>query len=157
MKKKGNFTVNIALCADAPYPLNDFVQTFLEEKGFTCTLFGALVSQTDVCWAQAARQAAQAVASGACHEGVFLCWSGTGISMAANKTPGIRAALCTDAGTAKAARIWNHANVLALSHRLITNDLAAEILEAWLTTPMDSRAQEAINVLQAMDSSRVSP
>jgi ribose 5-phosphate isomerase B len=149
--------MNIALCADAPYPVNAFIQTFLEEKGHTCILFGAFASNTDVCWAQAGRKAAQAVANGTCQEGVFLCWSGTGISMVANKVSGVRAALCTDTGTAKAARIWNHANVLALSHRLVTNDLATEILEAWLTTPLDQRAEKALEVLQEMDSSKVSP
>lgn len=149
--------MKIALCADAPYPVNAFIQAFLEDKGHICTLFGAFSLNTDVCWAHAGRTAAQAIANGTCEEGIFLCWSGTGISMVANKVPGVRAALCTDAGTAQAARIWNHANVLALSHRLITNDLATEILEAWLATPMDQRAKEAVNVLQEMDASRLSP
>ena len=68
-----------------------------------------------------AEQAALSVARGECDEGIFFCWSGTGISMAANKVAGVRAALCADPGAAHAARIWNHANVLCLSNRTLSD------------------------------------
>ena len=93
--------------------------------------------------AEVARDAACAIARGECDEGVFFCWTGTGISMAANKVPGIRAALCTDAETARGARVWNHANVLALSNRLCSPDLVKEILAAWLETRWDERGDQA--------------
>ena len=64
-----------------------------------------------------------------------MCWTGTGASLAANKVVGIRAALCHDAETAKGARIWNHANVLALSLRATPVPIAREILDAWFSTP----------------------
>jgi ribose 5-phosphate isomerase B len=67
-----------------------------------------------------------------------MCWTGTGASLAANKVPGIRAALCQDAETAKGARIWNHANVLALSLRATPIPIAREILDAWFSTPFST-------------------
>ncbi|MEY4544418.1 MAG: ribose/galactose isomerase [Pseudomonadota bacterium] len=121
----------IAFCSDEPYPVHARVEQELVRRGHQLTKFGALASGKDEPWALCAEQAAREVARGACAEGIFFCWSGTGISMAANKVPGIRAALCTDAGTARAARRWNHANVLCLSNRLLSEDVAKEILEAW--------------------------
>ena len=123
--------MKIALCSDEPYPVHARVEQELIRRGHEVVKFGALASGREEPWALCAEQAARAVASGICAEGVFFCWSGTGISMAANKLPGIRAALCTDAGTARAARKWNHANVLCLSNRLLSEDLSREILEAW--------------------------
>ncbi len=67
-----------------------------------------------------------------------MCWTGTGSSIAANKVPGVRAALCHDAETAKGARIWNHANVLALSLRTTSEALLKEILDAWFETPFSN-------------------
>jgi ribose 5-phosphate isomerase B len=83
-------------------------------------------------WPDAARAVGEAVAAGDADRGVVCCWTGTGVSIAANKVPGIRAALCADAATARGARRWNDANVLALSLRLTTPALAAEVLEAFL-------------------------
>ena len=65
-----------------------------------------------------------------------MCWTGTGASLAANKVAGIRAALCHDAETARGARVWNHANVLALSLRATPVPIAREILDAWFSTPV---------------------
>jgi len=70
-----------------------------------------------------------------CKEGVLFCWTGTGVSIAANKVPGVRAALCADAETARGARLWNHANVLVLSLRATSQAMAQEILDAWFATP----------------------
>jgi ribose 5-phosphate isomerase B len=97
--------------------------------------FGSLKSGREEPWAEVAALAAEAIARGNCDEGVFFCWTGTGISIAANKVPGVRAALCTDPETAQGARVWNHANVLALSNRLLSPDRCREILAAWLDTP----------------------
>ena len=66
---------------------------------------------------------------------MVCCWSGTGASIAANKVPGVRAALCVDAETARMARKYNHANVLALSLRLTSPPMGREILEAFLAEP----------------------
>ncbi|PMP85380.1 MAG: galactose isomerase, partial [Chloroflexus aggregans] len=76
---------------------------------------------------------------------------GTGVSIAANKVPGIRAALCHDAQTAAGARKWNDANVLALSLRLTTPELAREILDAWFATECPPEEQATIDRLRAFD------
>ena len=123
--------MKIAVTTDELYPIHHFVLAWLKQYGHEPILFGALKSNQEESWVKAASEAAQAIKKGKCDEGVFFCWTGTGISLAANKLPGIRAALCTDAETARGARIWNHANVLALSNRLLSQDIAKEILTAW--------------------------
>jgi ribose 5-phosphate isomerase B len=88
-------------------------------------------------WPDVGRSVGEAVASGRADRGVVCCWTGTGVSMAANKVPGVRAALCGDPETTRGARRWNDANVLALSLRLTTDALASELLEAFLGTEAD--------------------
>jgi len=123
--------MRIALCSDEVYPVHEVVAGALAERGHDVERFGALLRGVTTSWALTAEAAALAVADGRCAEGIFFCWSGTGISISANKVAGVRAALCTDPQTARAARLYNHANVLCLSNRLLSEDLAKEILEAW--------------------------
>ena len=85
-------------------------------------------------WAEVGRRVGEAVAGGATDTGVLFCWTGTGASIAANKVAGVRAALCTDAETAAGARRWNDANVLVMSLRLTSPQLAHEMLDAWFAT-----------------------
>src|ERR1700742_4335067 len=108
--------MRIALCSDEPTPVHATVKRWLEERGHEVVPFGSLETGAEAPWATTAERAAQAVASGDCEQGIFFCWTGTGISIAANKRSGIRAALCSAPGQAAAARIWNHANVLCLSN-----------------------------------------
>jgi ribose 5-phosphate isomerase B len=75
---------------------------------------------------------------------VLFCWTGTGASIAANKVPGVRAALCTDAATAAGSRTWNDANVVVMGLRLTSPELAREMLDAWFSTEPDP--QEAANI-----------
>jgi ribose 5-phosphate isomerase B len=91
------------------------------------------------------------VARGDCDHGVFFCWTGTGISIAANKVSGIRAALCSDPGQAAGARVWNHASVLCLSNRTLADDLAKEILTAWFATEPDGRGSTGVADLAAVE------
>ncbi len=144
--------MRIALCSDEPYPVHEVVRADLERRGHTVVAFGSVSTGRDEPWADAAEQAAFAVARGECDEGVFLCWTGTGISIAANKVAGIRAALCADAGTAAGARVWNHANVLCLSNRTLSADMAEEILAAWFETPLGDRGAEGVERLRAVES-----
>jgi len=88
-------------------------------------------------WPDVGRRVGEAVAAGDADRGVVCCWTGTGVSIAANKVPGVRAALCTDAETARGARRWNDANVLALGLRLTTPATAVEMLDAFLGTEPD--------------------
>jgi ribose 5-phosphate isomerase B len=93
------------------------------------------------------------VAEGRADRGVVCCWSGTGASIAANKVPGVRAALCADAETARMARRYNHANVLALSLRATSPPMGREIVEAFLEEPDGSDDFDVRNVaeLRRMD------
>jgi ribose 5-phosphate isomerase B len=88
-------------------------------------------------WPDVGRGVGEAVASGAADRGVVCCWTGTGVSIAANKVAGVRAALCTDRATAEGARKWNDANVLALGLRLTTTTVGDEIVDAFLVTEPD--------------------
>jgi len=87
---------------------------------------------------------AEAVADGQADRGVVCCWTGTGVSIAANKVDGVRAALCTDAETARGARRWNDANVLALGLRLTSPTVAREMVEAFLVTDPDPGEAQTI-------------
>ena len=123
--------MKIALTTDEVYPVHQTVLAELKKLGHEVTLFGAFKTNKEEPWQECARVAAQAIERGECDEGIFFCWTGTGISIAANKVSDIRAALCTDAETARGARLWNDANVLCLSNRLLSDGLAKEIIAAW--------------------------
>ena len=86
------------------------------------------------------------VAEGRAEAGVVACWTGTGASIAANKVPGVRAALCADAETARGARKWNDANVLALSLRTTSPAVLDEILDAWFGSEPSVEADDRANV-----------
>jgi ribose 5-phosphate isomerase B len=95
-------------------------------------------------WPEAGRAVGEAVVGGRADFGVVCCWTGTGVSIAANKVPGVRAALCTDAETARGARRWNDANVLAMGLRLTSPDVAGEMLDAFLTVQPDESERDNI-------------
>lgn len=143
--------MRIALCSDEPYPVHAVLRAELEARGHEVVPFGAIATGADAPWALTAEQAAMAVATGDCDEGVFCCWTGTGISIAANKVAGIRAALCGDPGTAAGARVWNHANVLCLSNRTLSQDMAKEILAAWFDTPTGTDGGPGVRELAAVE------
>jgi len=143
--------MKVSVASDELYPVHTFVLDWLKSHGHEPILFGALRSNQDEPWVKAASEAAQAIKDGVCDEGIFFCWTGTGISMAANKIPGIRAALCTDAETARGARIWNHANVLALSNRLLSQDVAKEILTAWFEDYDASKGAKGVAELKKLE------
>jgi ribose 5-phosphate isomerase B len=95
-------------------------------------------------WPEVGRRVAEAVAGGRPDLGVVWCFTGTGVSIAANKVTGVRAALCVDATTASGARRWNDANVLALSLRVTAPTVAEEIVRAFLETEVDPAERAAI-------------
>jgi ribose 5-phosphate isomerase B len=86
------------------------------------------------------------VAKGRADQGIVACWTGTGASIAANKVPGVRAALCGDAETASGARKWNDANVLALSLRGTSEALLSEILDGWFAGEPSGEQDDLANV-----------
>ena len=136
--------MRIALGTDERTPLSDEVAAALEGAGHEVVL-----RLEDQPWPDVGRRVGEAVASGQADRGVVCCWTGTGVSIAANKVPGVRAALCTDAETARGARRWNDANVLAMGLRLTSPTLAQEMLDAFLAT--DAEAEEAANIAKVTD------
>ncbi|MBV8637495.1 MAG: RpiB/LacA/LacB family sugar-phosphate isomerase [Candidatus Eremiobacteraeota bacterium] len=125
--------MRIALGSDERGELPATLERALENAGHTVMLFGALAPGDDDAWPSVGQSVGEAVASGRCATGIVCCWTGTGVSIAANKVRGVRAALCGDAATASGARTWNDANVLALSMRATTPTVGEEILNAWLS------------------------
>jgi ribose 5-phosphate isomerase B len=140
-------TMKIALGSDEANELTAFLIEELGKRGHSIILRGPLdPADPDVDWPLTASHVAELVARGDAEEGIVCCWTGTGASIAANKVPGVRAALCHDAETARGARIWNHANVLALSLRATSRPIAKEILDAWFnTSPREGEAQSDWN------------
>jgi len=125
--------MKIAIGSDERTHLTDTVVEAVKERGHEVTLFGPLAGNEEY-WPAVARETAEFVTSGQADEAILFCWTGTGISLAANKVPGIRAALCVDAETAKGARLWNKANTLCMSLRTTSEVIAQEILDAWFNT-----------------------
>ncbi len=121
----------VAVGSDMRHATAEGIADRLERDGCAVVRVGA-VGASDTPWPDVAEQVARLVATGAVDDGIVCCWTGTGVSIAANKVPGIRAALCGDAETARGARRWNDANVLALSLRASSDAVAAEIVTAWL-------------------------
>lgn len=132
----------IAVGADVRHPVADALAEHLDAAGYAVIRCGA-VGGPDTPWPDAAEQVARLVAQGAARAGVVCCWTGTGVSIAANKVPGIRAALCADPETARGARRWNDANVLALSLAACTPERAAEVADAFLGTAETDPAEVA--------------
>ena len=139
--------VRIALGSDEQTVLTDAVADDLRKRGHEVVLVGPPGGQ-DFGWADVGRKVGELVAGGATDTAVLCCWTGTGASIAANKVAGVRAALCTDAETARGARRWNDANVLVLSLRLVSPPVAAEMLDAWFATDADPSEAEAIASLE---------
>jgi ribose 5-phosphate isomerase B len=127
--------VRVAVSSDERTRLVDTVIAELEKRGHEVAYFGPEAGQ-EADWPEVSVQAAERVVQGEADQAVVMCWTGTGCTLAANKVPGIRAALCHDSETARGARTWNHANVLGLSLRATTDALAQEILTAWFETPL---------------------
>jgi ribose 5-phosphate isomerase B len=142
--------MKIAVGSDERTYLTDFVIEELKKRGIELELHGPL-SGEPVQWAEVAEKVAERVADRACDQGILFCWTGTGVSMAANKVPGIRAALCADAETARGARKWNDANVLAMSLRLTSPIVAKEILDAWFSASPEKEEIPNIERVKAIE------
>ncbi|MDN3024066.1 RpiB/LacA/LacB family sugar-phosphate isomerase [Streptomyces sp. S.PB5] len=138
--------MRISVSSDMDEPVARSLVAELRTRGHEVVAHGALDPGSDPQWAACSEAAARDVATGASDQAVVCCWTGTGASMAANKVPGVRAALCTDAYTADGARRWNDANVLALSLRLTSQPLLKEILDAWFAGEASEDAEDRENL-----------
>jgi ribose 5-phosphate isomerase B len=138
--------MRIAVAADERVGVAEAVVEELRRRGHEPVLHGALSDAERDDWAWASEAAARDVAGGAAEQGIVCCWTGTGASIAANKVPGVRAALCGDAETARGARKWNDANVLALSLRTTSAPLLEEILDAWFAAEPSAADEDLANI-----------
>jgi|SRR5579859_188019 len=139
--------------ADEYDPILDVIANELRGLGHEVTEIGAKPDKPAP-WGPIAIEIGRRVASGAADQGVACCYTGTGVSMAANKVTGVRAALCVDAETAKGARQWNDANVLALSLRLLSPTVAKEIVRAWASTPYGGTEASSLDAIVAAEKPR---
>jgi ribose 5-phosphate isomerase B len=138
--------MRIAVAADERAGIAEAVLEELRKRGHEPIAHGALSDEERDDWAWASEAAARDVAAGRAEQGIVCCWTGTGASIAANKVPGVRAALCGDAQTAAGARKWNDANVLALSLRATSEAELEEILDAWFEGSPSGADDDRANV-----------
>src|SRR3954454_10392263 len=138
--------MRIAVAADERTGIADAVIEQLRARGHEPLPHGALAKGERADWAWCCEAAARDVAEGRADQAVVCCWTGTGASIAANKVPGVRAALCGDAVTAAGARRWNDANVLALSLRTTSEAELAEILDAWFGAAPSGEPDDTANI-----------
>lgn len=139
--------MRIAVAADERTGVAEAIEAELRARGHEpIALHGALNDDERDDWAWASEAAARDVSEGRAEQAVIACWTGTGASIAANKVAGIRAALCGDAETARGARVWNDANVLALSLRVTSEAALGEILDAWFAAGPSEEAADRANI-----------
>jgi ribose 5-phosphate isomerase B len=138
--------VRVSVAADERTGVAEALLDELRRRGHEPVVHGALSDEERDDWAWASEAAARDVAEDRADQAIVCCWTGTGASIAANKVPGVRAALCGDSETARGARKWNDANVLALSLRATSAALLGEILDAWFDGQPSGDADDVANV-----------
>ena len=138
--------MRISVAADERTGVAERVVEELRRRGHEPVVHGALNDEERDDWAWASEAAARDVARGEADQAIVCCWTGTGASIAANKVPGVRAALCGDAETARGARRWNDANVLALSLRTTSEALLDEVLDAWFDAGPSDAPDDVENI-----------
>ena len=143
--------MKVSVASDMDTPLARKVLEELRARGHEPLPHGALAEDERADWAWSCERAARDVAEGRAEQGIVCCWTGTGASIAANKVAGVRAALCADAETARGARAWNDANVLALSLRATSEALLDEILEGWFSGGPSEDPEDRANVEHVME------
>jgi ribose 5-phosphate isomerase B len=138
--------MKVAVAADERVGVAEALVEDLRRRGHEPIPHGALAEDERDDWAWASEAAARDVSEGRAEQAVVCCWTGTGASIAANKVPGVRAALCLDAQTADGARKWNDANALAISLRSTSEAELGEILDAWFGGEASTDSDDAANV-----------
>ncbi len=138
--------MRIAIAADEMTGIAAALPETLRGRGHEVLVHGVFAEGERDDWAWASEAAARDVADGRAEQAIICCWTGTGASIAANKVPSVRAALCADAVTAAGARRWNDANVLALSLRTTSQAELEEILDAWFAGEPSAEAEDRANI-----------
>ena len=119
------------------YALKKALMEHLDKRGLAYKDFGTY-SEASCDYPVYAKAVANAVKSGECERGILICGTGIGVSMTANKIPGIRAALCGDCFSAEATRLHNDANILCMGARVVGEGLALKITDTFLDTPFSN-------------------
>ena len=137
-------------CDHGGFELKKEIIKYLESKGFEYKDFGC-DSEASVDYPVYGKLVANAVASGECEKGILICGTGIGMSIVANKVPGVRCALCSDCFSAEATREHNDTNVMALGARVTGPGLAVKMVDIWLNTPFsnDARHIRRIEMIEA--------
>ncbi len=129
--------MKIALACDhGGFRLKEVIKSYLEELGIEYVDYGTF-SEESVDYPDFAYKAARGIVTGETDRGIFICGTGIGISIAANKVRGIRAALCYNIYAAEMSRRHNDSNVLCLGGRVLGDELAKRIVKTWLETPFE--------------------
>lgn len=134
-------------CDHGGYELMQEVKALLTKKGLDYKDFGCCSTEA-VDYPVYGRAAAEAVASGECDRGIVICGTGIGISISANKVPGVRCALCSDCFSAAATREHNNANMLAMGARVLGTGLALKIVDTFLDTPFSNDERHIRRIAQ---------
>jgi len=144
--------MKIALACDhGGFRLKEVIKAYLEELGIEYVDYGAY-SEESVDYPDFAHKAAKGIVNGEADRGIFICGTGIGISIAANKVKGIRAALCYNIFAAEMSRRHNDANVLCLGGRVLGEELAKAIVKVWLETPFDGgRHERRVNKISEIE------
>lgn len=135
-------------CDHGGYNLKLEILKYLEKKGLEYTDFGCDGEAVD--YPVIAKKVGQAIIDGECEKGILICGTGIGISIAANKMPGIRCALCSDCFSAEATRLHNDTNIIALGGRVVGPELAVKMVDIFLHTPFsgDERHVRRIQMIE---------
>ena len=135
-------------CDHTAIDLKKELMEYMTEKGYECVDYGAYDAKVRVDYPDQGQKVAEAIVAGEVEKGVLICGTGIGISLAANKVPGIRAAVCTDCFTAEATRLHNDANILALGGRVVGPGLAVKIVDTFLNTPFSGDERHIRRIAQ---------
>lgn len=134
------------------YKLKSEIIKYLEEKGIECVDFGTKNASESVDYPMYGESVANAVASKEVDYGILCCGTGIGISLAANKVPGIRCAVVSDVFSAKMSKAHNDANMLSLGERVLGRGLALEIVEAWINTEFEGdRHSKRVDMIKEIE------
>ena len=147
--------MKVALAADhGAFELKEFLKNHLEEKGIEVTDFGCF-SKESVDYPKFAYLASNAVAGKVCDFGVICCTTGLGVSMAANKVKGVRAAVCTNEMLAEMTRRHNNANVICMGQNVVSQELAAKMTDIFLSTEFEGgRHQRRVDLLTDIENGK---
>jgi ribose 5-phosphate isomerase B len=138
-------------CDHAGFALKQIIVKVLQGLSLTVKDLGCDCEEISVNYPDLAYQVVQAILENPGSRGILICGTGLGMSIAANRFPGIRAALCQELYTARMSRLHNDANLLVMGGRIVGPGLAQEIVNVWLTTPFEGgRHQERLNLIETL-------